>query len=94
MAGKIQILILFSAFFCFTCVENRSYDIIFDRVEIINSSGIENFWNARVLRVGKFNRSAYVLNMDIELLIDFDENVSIQGDIYYSRLNNNQYSMV
>lgn len=67
-------------------------EVQFDRIESLNSSYIEGVYNLTLLRISKFNRTAYVLNGEIETFVDVDENVELESSFYYNRFNNNQYN--
>lgn len=45
-----------------------------------------------MIRIGKFNRTAYVLNANVEFNNTARENIQIQLRFHFNRLNNNQYS--
>lgn len=66
-------------------------EIQFDRAEL-DPMYIENFYNASIFRVSKFNRTTYGFNAEGDLYADVDENVEIEVSFYYNRFNNNQYS--
>lgn len=67
-------------------------EVYFDRIELLNSSYVENVYKVYEFRVAKFNRTTYVLNADCELFYDTDQNHTAEFAFYYNRLNNNQYT--
>lgn len=67
-------------------------EIQFDRVELMNGSYLENFYNFSVLRINKFNRTTYVINAIVQFNNTADENFQIELLFHFNRLNNNQYS--
>lgn len=69
-----------------------SDEIIFDRVEIINASFVEGLYNISLFEITKYNRTTYVFNSKMDLLVDSDQDTKIRVNFYYNRMNNNQYS--
>lgn len=67
-------------------------EIIYDRVELLNSSSLEGIYNFTEFRITKFNRTLFVINSKIELLQDLDETFEVEVLFYFNRLNNNQYT--
>lgn len=67
-------------------------EVQFDRIESLNSSYVEGIYNLTLLRVGKFNRTTYVLNCNFETFVDIDHNWEIEASYHYNRFNNNQYN--
>lgn len=86
---KLSVLFIASAYSLLHVVENL--EIQFDRIELINGSYAENLYNISLLRVGKFNRTTYVLNFEGELFVDIPIDLSIEAAFYYNRFNNNQF---
>lgn len=66
-------------------------EIQFDRAEVIPLF-VEGLIKINEFRVTKFNRTSYVLNIDVDILNDIDEYVKGEASFYYNRLNNNQYN--
>lgn len=64
----------------------------FDRIDILNSTYREGFYNISQARITKFNRTTYVFNAVMEWFIDLDDDVSSDITIHFNRFNNNQYS--
>lgn len=71
----------------FNCLE-----VQFDRIELLNASYVKDIYNVSLLRVAKYNRTAYVLNLSVEFYTDLSNEISIEVLFYYNRLNNNQYN--
>lgn len=66
-------------------------EIQFDRIEILNNTFVEGFYNVSEFRITKFNRTTYVLNTKAELFLDLTTDIKVQVNYYFNRLNNNQY---
>lgn len=76
------------------CIQNIiALDIQFDRVELANASYVENRYNISVLRISKFNRTAYGLNMEMETFMGFVAGHSAEIRFHYKRLKNNAYTL-
>lgn len=71
---------------------SNALEVQLDRVELVNSSYIENYYNVSLFRVSKFNRTAYVLHIVGELYVDLSDEFSVEATFYYNRFNNNQYN--
>lgn len=84
--------ILMVAFFILNCSLVEPTDLIYDRVELLNSSYLEGFYNITEYRISKFNHTSHVLNGKFEFFIDIDSDFYIEASINYNRLNNNQYT--
>lgn len=85
----------FTLLICLFIVNFKSIsmrEVQFDRIELLNSSYIEGVYNMSLFRIGKFNRTTYVLNWNIELFVDIDDSWEIGISYYYNRINNNQYN--
>lgn len=67
-------------------------ELYYDRIELLNATYVEDIYNVSQFRINKFNRTTYVLNLDVELFNDAGEDYTVSIDFYYNRLNNNQYS--
>lgn len=67
-------------------------EIHWDRIELKNETYNSEYYNVSLLRIAKFNRTTYTLNLKIELLIDFNEEFEIGAAYFYNRFNNNQYT--
>lgn len=80
------------AFFILNCGFIEPMELIFDRVELLNSSYLEGFYNVTQFRISKFNHTTHVFNTKFELFIDIDSDFSIETLSYYNRFNNNQYT--
>lgn len=90
---RILLIINFVWFFIFISHWNTvSCEIYYDRIELLNSSYLPDFYNVSLLRISKFNRTTYVMNLNVDFLQDFGEDIEMQTDFYYNRFNNNQYS--
>lgn len=75
------------------CEFITSYELILDRVELLNSSYLEGYYNISLFRVNKYNRTTFVLNYELELFRDWDQTFLMEMNLYYNRLNNNQYQL-
>lgn len=84
---KLVFLCIFS-----WCFAQKFYDITLDQVNLLNSSYVPGYYNISVLRISKFNRTTFVYNLEADILIDLNEEVFFEVEIYRSRLNNNQYT--
>lgn len=84
--------VLTIGFFVVNYQKVSSSQLVFDRVELINSSYVKNVYNISDFKINKFNRTTYVLNVDVEFLIDLDENIDIEVIFNYNRMKNNQYN--
>lgn len=72
---------------------NIKNELVLDRVELINATYLEGLYNISEMRVGKFNRTTYVLNFEIESFIEINQKDSeFETTFYFNRMNNNQYS--
>lgn len=69
----------------------RKYDVTFDQAKFLSSNVVDGVYNIRQFRAAKFNRTATVLNVDLDLYIDLDESIFVEVTTYRSRLSNNQY---
>lgn len=67
-------------------------DVYFDKLELLNSSYVERYYNMSLFRIAKYNRTAYVANVQVEFFIPFDENIFVEVVFYYNRMNNQQYT--
>lgn len=67
-------------------------EVYFDRIELLNATYVPGLYNVSVFRVGKFNRTTYVFNADVETFIPVDDDFDVEVIFYYNRFNNNQYS--
>lgn len=86
--------LIFLAFVYFkNATDAQLVDIQFDRAEFLNESFSKNRYNISVLRVSKFNRTTYALNLEGELFNELNDDVLTEVRIYYNRLNNNQYTL-
>lgn len=52
-------------------------EIVMEKVESINGSKIDGYIIFNELKIVKYNRSAYALNIDFELLVDIDNNFEV-----------------
>lgn len=72
------------------CSSIRLYTATFDQVFVISSS--QDHANISEFRVKKYNRTTYVIDWEFESYIELDETIFVQGEIFVSRMNNNQYT--
>lgn len=87
---KMFIVIFLSILF----FENASsLEIQFDRIEMVNASYLEGWYNISLFRVAKYNRTAYGINFQGEFFNEINSEHYLEVKIYYNRLNNNQYSL-
>lgn len=78
------------------CIIGGQFDsyLTLDQAVLLNSSYVPGYCNTSLFRVSKFNRTSFTLNWNEEIFIDFDDSVFIEMDLYYSRLNNNQFEQL
>lgn len=88
---SIIIILSTSILYGLVNTSNKTYTASMDTLELLTASYVPDYYNISVFRVAKYNRTTHVLNWDIELFIDLDESVSLEIQLYVSRLNNNQY---
>lgn len=86
---KLVVLLFIWIVLCNNCI---AIEVQFERVEMRNATFLESFFNITTLRISKLNRTAYALNLDFELFRDYGEETSAEIELYYNRLNNNQYN--
>lgn len=67
-------------------------EIQMDRIELLNETYVDGYYNLSEFRITKFNRTAYVLNAQVELFVDINTNIKVEVSFHYNRLNNNQYT--
>lgn len=67
-------------------------EVNLERVELINSSYVEGYYNVSSMRVSKFNRTTFVFSFEAELFVDITDEVTVQVDFYHSPLGNTQYT--
>lgn len=84
-----RLSILYTIFIYFKYVWTN--EVQFDRVEV-TPSFVEGFFKIHEIRVTKFNRTTYVMNIDIDIFIDIDKDYTAEATFHYNRLNNNQYN--
>lgn len=91
----IMVLYSFVLIICsLTLVFNQvsTVEFQFDQVKVINSTYREGLYNISLFRIAKFNRTTYVLKLEIEYFVDVDDDFETDVSFYYNRLNNNQYT--
>lgn len=86
---KLTVLIIFGC--CLLLQTATSLEVHFDRIVMLNASYSKDVFNISVLRIGKFNRTTYVLNFEGELYNGLPEDLSLEVFFYYNRFNNNQF---
>lgn len=59
---------------------------------MVTSSYSAGFYNISLFRISKINRTAFGLNVNAEIHIDFDEKVLLAVDAYYKRSQSLEYS--
>lgn len=67
-------------------------EIQFDHVDFVNSTFLQDFYNFSMIRIGKYNRTTYVLNANAEFNNTAREDIKIKLRFHFNRLNNNQYT--
>lgn len=90
-------MIVFSSFLTiclliFQCENVSATEIQLDRVELLNQTYMEGFYNLSEFRVTKFNRTSYVWNAEVEMFSDIDDKLKLEVTFHHNRLNNNQYN--
>lgn len=78
--------------FGFNCESVFSTEIQFDRIEMLNATYAEGYYNLSEFRITKFNRTAYVWNAKADFFVDIDMDIKVEVSFFYNRLNNNQYT--
>lgn len=76
----------------FHCENVSTTKIQIDRVEILNSTYKEGFYNYSEVQITRINRTAYVYNVQLTLYKDIDEDWEFEVTFHRNRLNNNQYN--
>lgn len=74
----IRPILVFVALWLIYCEFITSYEFIFDRVELLNSSYLEGYYNISLYRVNKYNRTTFVLNCELELFCDWDDTLFVE----------------
>lgn len=92
MASVPWILTLAFCLFALNWDETFTTEIQVDRVELLNSTFSDGIYNISELRVTKFNRTSYVLNLDAEIFFDVDQSVDAELTLHHNRMNNNEYN--
>lgn len=67
-------------------------EMIYDHVQLLNTSYSDQHFNFTVFRIAKFNRTTYASNGELIVDVDFDGNFSVDLSFHYNRFNNNQYN--
>lgn len=73
-------------------VSSEPSEFQFERIELKTPSYVEKYYNISEIRITKYNRTTYVLNLHGEFFVDFDEEFFLEIFFYFNRLNNNQYT--
>lgn len=68
-------------------------ELSLDQIKLLNSSYMEGYFNFTELRVTKFKRFTYGINMRCELFRDIDENISMDIQIWWKRSIEQEYSL-
>lgn len=69
-----------------------AFEMVYDQVSFQNTTDSGKYFNFTMFRIAKFNRTLYVFNGDVDLLLDIDGNFYAELSFHYNRLNNNQYN--
>lgn len=69
-------------------------EIHYDRVELKNNSYNPDYYNFSVYRIFKFNRTAYAMNLKVDIFVDVNDDAEAEVAFFYNRFNNNQYSRI
>lgn len=94
MYRQVILVQAFLACFLLKVVILKSAPIVqFDQIEWMNNSYLEEYHNISKFRVGKYNRTTFGILFEGEMFNDDVENTFIEGNIYYSKLNNNQWNL-
>lgn len=67
------------------------YTASLDRAEIVNSTYSPGFYNISLYRINKINRTTFALNANLQFFVDIDENVFLEVEAHYKRLQNQDY---
>lgn len=86
MRTSYQFIIIISVLVGFTVniINSKVYTIQLDEAKFLNSSYLEGYYNLSRLTVSKFNRSTFVMNVDLELLVDLNDDYFFDT-AYYSK---------
>lgn len=84
------IIVVIVQFIISDCVA-RHLELMFDRVELIPSYA-EGYYNFSRIILTKLNRTTPSFNVEFELFVDVDDQVEVDCEFYYKRLNSNQYT--
>lgn len=69
-----------------------SNEIQMDRMVFLNSTYVEGYYNITLFRIAKHNHTSYSINFEGETFKDIDHEFDFEGQFYYNRLSNNQYT--
>lgn len=87
----VVIFTIYSSNFNLICSILLYNELLYDRVEMLNSSYVEGRYNFSEYRISKFNRTTYVANANAEFYRDIEDQ-EMEVVFHYNRLNNNQYT--
>lgn len=91
-ARMIVLTLILTVFLLIFQSENvLTTEIILDRIELVNTTYLEGFYNMSELRISRINRTTYVLNAQIITYFVLDQNWEIEVSFFRNRFNNNQY---
>lgn len=75
-----------------TCATVSSVEIVFDQMLFLNETYVKDLYNISLFRISKFNRTTYAGSSDIEMYVDVGDEFEVEMEVFYNRLNNNQYN--
>lgn len=84
---SISILLIIS-----TCATVSSVELVFDQMLFLNETYVKDLYNISLFRISKFNRTMYAGSSEVEMYVDVDDNFEVEMEVFYNRLNNNQYN--
>lgn len=73
--GAVLILIPFLS--SVQLISKRNFDVILEKIESLNGSKSDEY-SIEELRITKFNRSTYTLNVKFEIFVDLDESFNVR----------------
>lgn len=77
--GKMKNLLCSVLMIALSAITNIKslHEIHFDRIELVNRTEFPGIYKVDKLRVKKFNRTAFVIDADFEIIQDIDERFSV-----------------
>lgn len=60
------------------CAWLAKYDLEIKRIESLNGTGVEGIYEINKMSISNINRTAFVVNVEFETFVDFDDNFSVR----------------